>query len=107
VAAYCDVVPDDDTLPQFLLDAYHPQQFGGTGTLADLVVAQLLARRFLLLLAGGLTPETVGPAIERVRPWGVDVSSGVERAKGIKDHARIRTFIEAVRAVDATMGRGK
>jgi phosphoribosylanthranilate isomerase len=107
VIAYCDVVPDDDTLPQFLLDAYHPQQFGGTGTPADLAVAQLLARRFLLLLAGGLTSETVGPAIERVRPWGVDVSSGVERAKGIKDHARIRTFIEAVRAADATMGRGK
>lgn len=100
VVAYCDVVADDDALPQFLIDAYHPHQFGGTGTLADLDVARSLAHRFRLLLAGGLTPETVGPAIRRVQPWGVDVSSGVERAKGIKDHARIRTFIEAVRAVD-------
>lgn len=98
VAAYCDVVPDDGALPQFLLDAYHPQQFGGTGIPADLVVARLLASRFRLLLAGGLRPETVGPAIEQVRPWGVDVASGVERARGIKDHARLRAFIEAVRA---------
>jgi phosphoribosylanthranilate isomerase len=107
VATYCDVVPDDDTLPQFLMDAYHPQQFGGTGTPADLAVAQSLARRFRLLLAGGLTPETVGPAIEQVQPWGVDVSSGVEAAKGIKDHARVRAFIKTVHAIDATMERGK
>ena len=107
VATYCDVVPDDDTLPQFLMDAYHPQQFGGTGTPADLAVAQSLARRFRLLLAGGLTPETVGPAIEQVQPWGVDVSSGVEAAKGIKDHARVQAFIKTVHAIDATMEPGK
>lgn len=103
IAAYCDVVPGDEALPQFLLDAYHPQQFGGTGIPADLATAQLLACRFRLLLAGGLRPETVGSAIKQVRPWGVDVASGVERAKGIKDHARVRAFIEAVRATDATL----
>ena len=98
VAAYCDIVPDDPALPQILMDAYHPQQFGGTGTLADLTVARLLARHHRLMLAGGLTPETVGPAIGRVRPWGVDVSSGVERTRGVKDNAQVRAFIEAVRA---------
>ncbi|MEE8392218.1 MAG: phosphoribosylanthranilate isomerase [Anaerolineae bacterium] len=101
IAAYCDVAPNDAALPQLLMDAYHPQQFGGTGIPADLVVARLLARHLRLLLAGGLTPETVGPAIGQVRPWGVDVSSGVERAKGIKDHARVRAFVEAVRAANA------
>jgi phosphoribosylanthranilate isomerase len=100
LAIYRDVVPDDTALPQILMDAYHPQQFGGTGIPADPAVARLLALHLRLLLAGGLTPETVGPAIEQVRPWGVDVSSGVERAKGIKDHARVRAFVEAVRAVE-------
>jgi len=107
VAAYCEVVPADETLPQFLLDACHPQQFGGTGIPADLAMARLLASRFRLLLAGGLRPETVGPAIEQVRPWGVDVASGVERARGIKDQARLRAFIEAVRATDAKLEREK
>lgn len=102
VAVYCDVVPNGDALPQFLIDAYHPHQFGGTGIPADLDVARSLTHRFRLLLAGGLTPETVGLAIEQARPWGVDVSSGVERAKGIKDHARVRAFVEAVRAVSAS-----
>jgi phosphoribosylanthranilate isomerase len=100
LAVYRGVVPDDTALPQMLMDAYHPQQLGGTGIPADLAVARFLALHLRLLLAGGLTPETVGPAIDQVRPWGVDVSSGVERAKGIKDHARVRTFVEAVRAVE-------
>jgi phosphoribosylanthranilate isomerase len=98
MVAYGNTGPDDDALPQLLVDAYHPQQLGGTGMQADLVIAQWLARRVRLLLAGGLTPETVGAVVEQVQPWGVDVSSGVERTKGIKDHARVRAFVEAVRA---------
>ena len=58
-------------------------------------------RHLPLLLAGGLTPETVGEAIHAVRPWGVDVSSGIEAGtKGIKDHRKMRAFVEAVRAAD-------
>ncbi|MCH2153813.1 MAG: phosphoribosylanthranilate isomerase [Phycisphaerales bacterium] len=54
-----------------------------------------------IVLAGGLDPDTVGDAITALRPWGVDVSSGVESGRGIKDPARIRAFCEAVRAADS------
>jgi phosphoribosylanthranilate isomerase len=104
IDAYCDVAPDDTTLPQLLMDAYHPQLHGGTGILADTALARLLIPHLRLMLAGGLTPETVGPAIEQVGPWGVDASSGLEATKGIKDHARVRAFIKAVRAADNGKG---
>lgn len=98
--AYDDVILDDEALPQLLLDAYVADRFGGTGVAADLSTARMLASQYRLMLAGGLTPENVGSAIEQARPWGVDVSSGVERAKGLKDHERIRAFIAAVHAAD-------
>jgi phosphoribosylanthranilate isomerase len=104
IDAYCDVSPDDTALPQLLMDTYHPQLHGGTGILADLNLARSLAPHLRLMLAGGLTPETVGPAIEQVRPWGVDVSSGVEASKGVKEHARMRAFIKAVHAADNGKG---
>ncbi|MDQ7028353.1 MAG: phosphoribosylanthranilate isomerase [Ardenticatenia bacterium] len=104
LALYYDTMPQDENAPQLLMDSYHPWLIGGTGILADVAVAMLVARRVRLMLAGGLTPESVGEIIRRVRPWGVDVSSGVERTKGIKDHARIRAFVEAVRRADATRG---
>jgi indole-3-glycerol phosphate synthase/phosphoribosylanthranilate isomerase len=97
VATYCDVVAADERLPQLLLDAYHPERYGGTGLRADLDLARAVASRCRLLLAGGLTPENVATAVAHVRPWGVDVSSGVERAKGLKDHDRVRAFIQAAR----------
>lgn len=97
VAAYRHVFAEDDRLPQLLLDAYHPHQLGGTGLPVDLDMAQPIAQQCRLLLAGGLTSETVGAAIRRVQTWGVDVSSGVERAKGLKDHAQVRAFITTVK----------
>jgi phosphoribosylanthranilate isomerase len=103
VASYAESTPVDETGPQFLLDAYHPEQFGGTGLAVDLLLAEWLSSRFRILLAGGLTVETVGPVVERIRPWGIDVSSGVERSKGLKDHALVRAFVQAVRASDANI----
>ena len=100
VALYRATFPENGSLPQLLLDAYHPERYGGTGQQVDLALAQAVAGQCRLLLAGGLAPETVGAAIRTVRPWGVDVSSGVERAKGIKDRARVEAFVRAVKAAE-------
>lgn len=82
-----------------LLDAYHEDLHGGTGAVFDW---ELIPRMLPLplVLSGGLTPENVGEAIRRVRPTAVDVSSGVEASKGIKDEAKIAAFITGVRNAD-------
>lgn len=79
-----------------LLDAYHPQQHGGSGEKVDWdEAARIVASSAIpVILAGGLTPDNVAKAIRRVRPAGVDVSSGIEKAPGIKDPERLRAFIE-------------
>ena len=90
-------------LPKFqtdawLLDAFSPEARGGTGEKFnwDLAIeAQKLGKP--IFLAGSLTPENVADAVRKVRPFGVDVASGVERSPGKKDHAKIRAFIAAVR----------
>jgi len=83
--------------PCVLLDAFHPTERGGTGLTADWKLAARLAAQYPVLLAGGLTPENVADAIRTVRPFGVDVSSGVEASKGKKDPAKVRAFIAQVR----------
>jgi phosphoribosylanthranilate isomerase len=83
-------------LPALLLDAYHPQLYGGTGHIVDWSMAAGIARRYPIMLAGNLTPENVTEAMRIVQPWGVDVSSGVEWEKGKKDHDKVRAFVEAV-----------
>lgn len=72
----------------------------GTGETADWDEAKTLARKTRLVLAGGLTPDNVADAIRRVAPWGVDVSSGVERQRGIKDPGKIKAFVARVRALE-------
>jgi phosphoribosylanthranilate isomerase len=83
--------------PALLLDATAPNLYGGTGRTADWEWAAALAARHRVLLAGGLTPENVGDAIRKVRPWGVDAASGVESAAGKKDRGQIAAFMAAAR----------
>ena len=82
----------------WLLDAYSPEAAGGTGEKFNWELA-VAAQEFgkPIFLAGGLTPENVAEAIRQVRPFGVDVSSGVESAPGKKDPAKIRAFIKAAK----------
>jgi phosphoribosylanthranilate isomerase len=87
-------------IPAFIVDAFDAQRFGGTGARADWDIAARIAREFPILLAGGLNVDNVTEAIRAVRPWGVDVSSGVERAPGLKDHDRVRRFIHEAKSVD-------
>lgn len=85
-----------------LLDAHVPGMYGGTGTVADWFVAADFATRYPVLLAGGLTPSSVGEAIRRVHPFAVDVSTGVE-TDGAKDEHKIRAFIDAARRADEAL----
>jgi phosphoribosylanthranilate isomerase len=77
-----------------LIDAEEP----GSGKVFDWRLAEGLPSQARLVLAGGLTCDNVAEAIRRVRPWGVDVSSGVEAAPGRKDPAKVRAFVQAARA---------
>lgn len=79
--------------PAFIADAPPAKLPGGNGIVADWSVAREIAKQFPILLAGGLNVENVQEAIEIVQPYGVDVSSGVERVPGLKNHARVREFI--------------
>ncbi len=83
--------------PAFIVDSFDAKQYGGTGTRADWDIAASIAREFPILLAGGLSAENVAEAIRTVNPWGVDVSSGVERAPGLKDHTKVEQFIRAAK----------
>ncbi len=76
-----------------LLDAWAPDQYGGTGRTFNWQLAARLAARRPVVLAGGLTPENVAQAIAAVHPYGVDVSSGVESSPGRKDPAKLAAFI--------------
>jgi phosphoribosylanthranilate isomerase len=82
-----------------LLDSRVEGKYGGTGESFNWNLAQRVTKKFPVIIAGGLDPKNVARLIERVAPWGVDVSSGVETG-GVKDTAKVRAFIEAVRRAD-------
>ncbi|NCO52804.1 MAG: phosphoribosylanthranilate isomerase [Deltaproteobacteria bacterium] len=82
-----------------LLDAWQEQLYGGSGQSFDWALLKEFALRQPVILAGGLTPHNVAAAVETVRPYAVDVSSGVEVAPGKKDHAKLAEFIRQVKTV--------
>jgi phosphoribosylanthranilate isomerase len=86
-----------------LVDADDPERRGGTGTRADWTAAARLAVRRPILLAGGITPENAAQASLQVRPFGLDVSSGVELSPGVKDAARMRSLFDAIQAIEREM----
>lgn len=103
---------DGDTVEPFrehvvaiLLDTYDTQVAGGTGTTFNWHAVPVLPGWVSLFLAGGLNPDNVGAGIAALRPYAVDVSSGVESAPGIKDHDAIRALCAAVRTADEEAAR--
>jgi phosphoribosylanthranilate isomerase len=84
----------------FLFDAASTGQYGGTGRTTDWDLARRAAQTHRIILAGGLKVENVAAAVRIVRPYGVDVASGVESKPGKKDHARLREFIQEVRRAE-------
>lgn len=95
-------LPSRSSPPACLIDSYQPGAYGGSGETGDWQLAAQIAEDHPILLAGGLNPENVAGAIQQVRPWGVDVASGVEHSRGEKDPAKINAFIQAARLAAQT-----
>ena len=90
----------ESALPALLIDATVKGVYGGSGVTADWSAAAELAKKYPLLLAGGLTPENVADAVRQVKPWGVDVASGVESAPGEKDAVKMIQFVKEVKRIE-------
>jgi phosphoribosylanthranilate isomerase len=97
--AYANAAALPDTIT-VLVDAHAPVERGGTGLSADWAQAARLATSRPIVLAGGLHAGNVIDALERVRPWGIDVSSGVEDAPGVKNAAKMRALFATIGAAD-------
>jgi phosphoribosylanthranilate isomerase len=96
------VIPDAEPWPDpVLVDSWSSDQRGGTGRAWDWELARPLLASRRVIVAGGLNPENVRELVERYRPYGVDVSSGVESRPRVKDPALVRAFVAAVRQADA------
>ena len=95
------------TVSAYLLDTYVKGAMGGTGVTFDWRLALDAKKYGPVILAGGLNPENVAKAIQQVRPYGVDVSSGVEAEPGKKDHGKIKDFIEAAKWKEKITSIGK
>jgi phosphoribosylanthranilate isomerase len=88
-----------DRSPIYLLDTFVEDKYGGTGQAFAWKIGRRAAAKYPAIIAGGLQPENVGEVVSGLKPWGVDVSSGVE-SHGVKDVAKIKAFVQAVRSVD-------
>jgi len=97
VGSAADVARARDFVGLLLVDAKVPGVLGGTGHAVDLTLAAELALCRPILLAGGLRPDNVAAAVQAVHPWGVDVASGVERARGVKDLGAVEAFVKSAR----------
>jgi phosphoribosylanthranilate isomerase len=84
--------------PAWMVDTYHPGLYGGTGQPVDWNMARKLAEQAPIIIAGGLRADNVAAALRQVKPWGVDVASGVESAPGVKDPEKVAEFCQAVRS---------
>jgi phosphoribosylanthranilate isomerase len=89
-------LPSDDSAEAFLLDGFSPGVYGGSGQTFPWSIARNLKRR--IVLAGGLDAGNVREAIEQARPWGVDACSRIEKSPGLKDHEKMKRFIQAALA---------
>ncbi len=96
-----DLVQQTIDASALVLDAYRDEAYGGTGHTVDWDLAAEIVQRAErpVILAGGLTPDNVADAVRRVRPYAVDVSSGVEESLGVKDPSKLRDFIAAAQSV--------
>ena len=89
----CLGVMPDYQVSAFLLDAWSPATYGGTGRTFNWEIAAVASNRGRIILAGGLTPQNVAESIIKTKPYGVDVSSSIELKPGRKDAAKVRKFI--------------
>jgi phosphoribosylanthranilate isomerase len=94
-----DYLSSSQPIHAFLLDTYTPEAYGGTGQIFNWDIASEAKKFGRIILAGGLNPDNIEKAIRWVHPYGVDVSGGVEKEKGIKDHKKLKAFIEIAKSV--------
>ncbi len=99
-----DVAPYTEHVKGFLLDTYQKGVAGGTGKQFDWSLIDALGLEKSCILAGGLDVANIAEAITAVRPYAIDVNSGVEKSPGIKDHDKIRTFVATVRKLEGLSG---
>jgi len=95
---YAPLAPKGKHAPKVLIDAYHPDLYGGRAVQINWEIQRYLTeQRFKIVMGGGLTPENIAAAVRYVRPWGVNVSRGVEAAVGKKDPAKVIAFVRAAK----------